>query len=62
MAAVDQEIWPTESTRPKKRDPSAGDTFSAFTKSGKELMPDLIAQIYRSFNEENGTDVPVPKK
>jgi ribonuclease Z len=61
MAAVDQEIWPTDPTRPKKRDPSAGDSFSAFTKSGKELMPDLIDQIYRGFNERNSTDVPVPK-
>ncbi len=61
MAAVDPEIWPSDPTRPKERDPSAGDTFSEFTKSGKELMPDLINQIYRVFNERNGTDIPVPK-
>ena len=62
MAAVDTEVWPTEATRPKERDPKAGDTFSDFTKSGKEPMPDLIKQIYGGFNERNGTDVPLPKK
>jgi ribonuclease Z len=61
MAAVDEEIWPTDPTRPKKRDPKASDTFSDFTKNGKEPMPQLIEQIYRSFNKRNGTNVPVPK-
>ena len=61
MAAVDEEIWPTEPTRPPQRDPSAGDTFSEFTQSGKEPMEDLIRQIYSDFNERNGTEVPVPK-
>ena len=55
------EIWPSAPTRPKQRDPSAGDTFSDFTKSGKEPMSALIEAIYRDFNERNGTDVPVPK-
>ncbi len=27
MAAVDEENWPTDPTRSKKRDPSAGDTL-----------------------------------
>ena len=62
MAAVDSEIWPTDPTRPKKRDPSAGDTFSEFTKSGKEPMSDLVKQIYSNFNERNGTKVKVPVK
>ena len=62
MAAVDQEIWPTDPTRPKKRDPSAGDTFSEFTKSGKEPMSDLVKQIYSNFNERNGTNVKLPVK
>ena len=61
MAAVDTEIWPTDPTRPKQRDPSAGDTFSEFTKSGKEPMSALIEQIYADFNEKNGTSVSVPK-
>jgi ribonuclease Z len=61
MAAVDTEIWRTEPTRPKKRDPSAGDTFSEFTKSGKEAMSELIEQIYTDFNERDGTNVAVPK-
>ena len=61
MAAVDTEIWPTAPTRAKKRDPAAGDTFSEFTKSGKEPMSELIARIYADFNERNGTDVSVPK-
>jgi ribonuclease Z len=61
MAAVDTDIWPTDSTRPKKRDPRAGDTFSEFTNGGKEPMSELIKQIYVDFNERNGTNVPVPK-
>ncbi len=61
MAAVDTEIWPTDPTRPKERDPTAGDTFSDFTKSGKEPMAALIEEIYADFNERNGTEVPVPK-
>lgn len=62
MAAIDEEIWPTAATRAKQRDPSTGDSFSDFTKSGKEPMPELIQQIYRDFNERNGTDVAVPEK
>ena len=61
MAAIDQEIWPTDPTRPKERDPSAGDTFSDFTKGGKEKMSELVEQIYQDFNERNDTSVPVPK-
>ena len=61
MAAVDEEIWPTDPARPKKRDPQAGDHFSDFTKSGKEPMRELIEQIYGNFNERNGTNVAVPK-
>ena len=61
MAAVDTEIWPTDPTRPKKRNPSVGDTFSDFTKSGKEPMRTLVEQIYRDFNERNGTNVSVPE-
>ena len=60
MAAIDEEIWPTAPTRAKERDPQAGDTFSEFTKSGKEPMPELIQQIYNDFNTRNGTSVPVP--
>ncbi len=61
MAAIDQEIWPTDPTRPKERDSSAGDTYSEFTTSGKEPMSEIVNQIYESFNERNGTSVPVPK-
>ena len=61
MAAVDQEIWPTQPTRPTKRNPPKGALYSEFTNSGKEPMPDLIRQIYSGFNERNGTNVPVPK-
>jgi hypothetical protein len=62
MAAIDEEIWPTNPTRAKKRDPAAGDTLSAFTKSGKEPMSDLVKQIYDDFNKRNGTNVALPKK
>ena len=62
MDAVDSEIWPTDPARPKKCDPSAGDTFSEFTKSGKEPMSDLVKQIYSIFNERNGTNVKVPAR
>ena len=61
MAAIDQEIWPTEPTRPKETAPGVGDSFSDFTKSGKEPMTDLVEGIYREFNEANGTNVPLPK-
>jgi ribonuclease Z len=57
MAAIDEEIWPTSPTRPKETAPGVGDAFSDFTKSGMEPMPELIEQIYRDFNEKNGTDI-----
>ena len=60
MAAVDEAIWPTESTRPKEVIPGVGDYFSDFVVSGKELMSDLVNQIYADFNERNGTDIEVP--
>ena len=61
VAAIDQDIWPTNPTRPKETAPGVGDKFSDFTKSGKEPMSDLVERIYRDFNEENGTNVPLPK-
>jgi ribonuclease Z len=61
MAAIDEEIWPTDPTRPKQTAPGVGDTFSDFTKSGKEPMSDLVEAIYREFNEANGTDIPLPR-
>ena len=61
MAAIDEEIWPSKPTRPKEVRPGVGDTFSDFTKSGKEPMTDLLNQIYADFNKRNGTNVPVPK-
>lgn len=60
MAAIDEDIWPTDATRPKLTDPQAGDTFSEFTKSGKEPMPELTREIYRDFNETNGTNIEPP--
>ena len=62
MAAVDEDIWPMSPTRPKETAPGVGDNFSDFTKSGMEPMPELVKQIYRDFNELNGTDVELPKK
>lgn len=61
MAAIDEEIWPTEPTRSKETAPGVGDMFSDFTKSGKESMPELVEAIYREFNERNNTSVPMPK-
>ena len=60
MAAVDEAVWPTEPTRPKEVGPGVGDSFTDFTISGKELMPELINEIYSEFNERNGTNVEVP--
>ena len=57
MAAVDEEIWPTDPTRPKETSPHVGDSFSEFTKSGKEPMTELVKQIYTDFNEKNGTSI-----
>ena len=34
-----------------------GDSFSEFTKSGKEPMAEIVKQIYADFNERNGTDI-----
>lgn len=62
MAAIDEDIWPTAATRPKERHPKEGETFSEFTKSGKEPMPKLIQQIFSDFNKRNGTNIPVPTK
>jgi ribonuclease Z len=62
MAAVDEEIWPTNPTRPKEVGLSLGDTFSDFIKSGNEPMSEIVDGIYRDFNERNNTNVEVPKK
>ncbi len=62
MAAVDEEIWPTNPTRPKQVAGAGGDAFSEFISSGLEPMSDLVAQIYADFNEENGTQVSPPNK
>ncbi len=61
MAAVDTDIWPSLSTRPTKRNPPEGDLFSAFMRGGREPMPELIKGIYDDFNENNGTNVAIPK-
>ncbi len=62
MAAVEEEIWPTNPTRPKEVKPGVGDSFSKFVKSGTEPMSELVEGIYRDFNEKNGTNVEVPQK
>ena len=62
MAAVDEEIWPTNPTRPKEVRPGVGDSFSEFVIGGTEPMSELVEGIYRDFNERNGTNVEVPKK
>jgi ribonuclease Z len=62
MAAIDEEIWPTNPTRPKEVKPGVGDSFSKFVKSGTEPMSELVEGIYRDFNEKNGTNVEVPQK
>ncbi len=61
MSAVDQEIWPSQPTRPTLRDPPEGTLFSEFTRSGAEPMSDLVKRIYDEFNARNDTTVPVPK-
>ncbi len=60
MAAVDQEIWPTQGTRPAKRNPPKGSLASDFVESGKEPMTEIVQEIYREFNERNGTSVTIP--
>jgi len=62
MAAVDEEIWPTNPTRPKEAKPGVNLSFSKFVKNGSEPMSDLVNQIYDDFNEKNGTAVEVPSK
>lgn len=62
MAAVDQDIWPTEPTRPKKVSDSMGDDFTDFIVSGKEWMPETLKKIWATFNERNGTNFEPPLK
>ena len=62
MAAVDQEIWPSQSTRPANRNPPTSSLFSDFYKGGAEPMTPLVEKIYEDFNKRNGTNVPVPKQ
>ena len=62
MAAFDQDIWPTESTRPKEVSPTITDSFTDFIISGKEWMPEVLDGIYAAFNEKNGTNFKAPIK
>ena len=62
MAAIDEEVWPTEPTRAKEVSPTIADNFSDFTISGKEWMPEVLNQIWNDFNERNDTDFEVPTK
>ncbi len=61
MAAVDSEIWPSQPTRPTKRDPPKTVLFSDFIRSGQKPMSEVVKRIYDSFNERNDTNVPLPK-
>lgn len=60
MAAVDQDIWPTEPTRPKQVSESMGDDFTDFIISGKEWMPEILEKIWATFNDRNGTNYKPP--
>ncbi len=60
MAAVDQDIWPTEPTRAKEVSPSMADNFSDFIKNGSEWMPEVLDGIWTAFNERNGTNFEAP--
>jgi len=62
MAAVDQDIWPTEPTRAKMTSPSMADNFSDFIIGGSEWMPEILDKIWADFNERNGTNYKVPVK
>lgn len=62
MSAVDTEVWPTQPTRPSRRDPPMGDLLSPFTRSGMGPMSRLVKQSYDDFDARNGTNVPLPKK
>ncbi len=61
MAAIDQDIWPAPSTRPKQTDQSQkGGTMSEFTKSGDFFMKDLLSEIWDDVNKNNGTNAKLP--
>jgi len=61
MAAIDEDIWPAPSTRPKQIDRSQkGGTMSEFTKSGDFFMKDLLSEIWDDVNKNNGTNAKLP--
>ncbi len=62
MAAVDEDIWPMPSTRPRQVDRSrkGAGVMSEFTKSGDYFMKDVLTDLWDEVNRENGTDVKLP--
>ena len=61
MAVVDEAVWPLPSVTEKlPADPADQYGFSDFINSGRVVYKDVIEKIYRSTNEQFGTDIPAP--
>ena len=62
MAAIDEDIWPMPSTRPRQVDRSrkGEGVMSDFTKSGDYFMKDILTEIWDEVNKRSGTNVKLP--
>jgi ribonuclease Z len=62
MASIDEDIWPLPSITEKlPADPKDKVGFSEFIIGGKVPYFDTVDKVYKSVNEEFGTNIPTPK-
>ena len=62
MASIDEDIWPLPSITEKlPADPKDKVGFSDFIIGGKVPYQDTVDNVYKSVNEEFGTNIPTPE-
>ncbi len=62
MASIDEDIWPQPSPTEKlPADPKDRVGFSDFISGGKVPYQETVDKVYKSVNEEFGTNIPTPK-
>jgi ribonuclease Z len=62
MASIDEDIWPLPSiTKKLPADPKDRVGFSDFIIGGKVPYQDTVDKVYKSVNEEFGTNIPTPQ-
>ena len=62
MASIDEDIWPLPSVNEKlPADPKDKVGFSDFIIGGKVPYFETVDKVYKSVNEEFGTNIPTPK-